>query len=131
MPAMVAGLNCSTQRLDFICTTPATELTPLPVPHTVCACSVPFNTSTTQFSTNSVYSIWYITVFDCCNPPGLQVAALESATRSGGAFNQPQYLHLKEALQAVVMRLDALQLSGDARAMRRQMIDRALAGQDR
>ncbi|KAF6252280.1 hypothetical protein COO60DRAFT_541941 [Scenedesmus sp. NREL 46B-D3] len=60
-----------------------------------------------------------------------QVDALEAATRGGGGFNQPQCLHLQEALAAVVTSLDALQLSGDARAMRQQMIDRAAAGQDR
>ncbi|WIA41108.1 hypothetical protein OEZ86_004737 [Tetradesmus obliquus] len=60
-----------------------------------------------------------------------QVEALEAATRGAGGFNQPQALHLQEALAGVIASLDALQLSGDARAMRRQMIDRAAAGQDR
>jgi hypothetical protein len=41
----------------------------------------------------------------------LQVEALEAATRGGGGFNQPQYLHLQEALAAVVASLDALQVS--------------------
>eukprot|EP00882_Tetradesmus_deserticola_P017950 GHRQ01019261.1.p1 GENE.GHRQ01019261.1~~GHRQ01019261.1.p1 ORF type:complete len:246 (+),score=99.71 GHRQ01019261.1:1218-1955(+) len=60
-----------------------------------------------------------------------QVEALEAATRGSGGFNQPQCLHLQESLAAVVNSLEALQLSGDARAMRRQMIDRAAAGQER
>jgi hypothetical protein len=40
----------------------------------------------------------------------LQVEALEAATRGGGGFNQPQYLHLQEALAAVVTSLDGLQV---------------------
>jgi hypothetical protein len=39
------------------------------------------------------------------------VEALEAATHGGGGFNQPQYLHLQEALAAVVTSLDGLQVS--------------------
>ncbi|KAF8062701.1 SPAC3H8.02 [Scenedesmus sp. PABB004] len=60
-----------------------------------------------------------------------QVDALDAASRGGGAFNQPQYLHLRESLGAALTQLDALHLAGDARAMRRQMADRVLAGLDK
>eukprot|EP00775_Hariotina_reticulata_P009315 gene9315-9480_t len=60
-----------------------------------------------------------------------QVDQLEASSRYSVTFNQPQYLHLKESLSDVIDSLDKLQLTGDARNMRRQMRDRALTGLDR
>lgn len=39
-----------------------------------------------------------------------QVDQLDSAARYGGAFNQPQYLHLKESLSSVIQQLNNLQV---------------------
>lgn len=39
-----------------------------------------------------------------------QVDQLDSAARSGGAFNQPQYLHLKESLSSIIQHLNNLQV---------------------
>jgi hypothetical protein len=40
---------------------------------------------------------------------GLQVDQLDSAARSGGSFNQPQYLHLKESISSIIQHLNNLQ----------------------
>jgi hypothetical protein len=60
-------------------------------------------------------------LFCCC-----QVEALEAATRGGGGFNQPQYLHLQEALAAVVTSLDALQVSHVATFVCAAVVDACL-----
>lgn len=39
-----------------------------------------------------------------------QVDQLDWAARSGGAFNQPQYLHLKESLSSIIQHLNNLQV---------------------
>eukprot|EP00879_Flechtneria_rotunda_P022502 GHRR01023753.1.p1 GENE.GHRR01023753.1~~GHRR01023753.1.p1 ORF type:complete len:1357 (+),score=559.90 GHRR01023753.1:692-4762(+) len=59
-----------------------------------------------------------------------QVDEMDAMTRSSGVygFNRPQYLNLKESLNAILTHLNQLQLSGDARAMRRQMRERVQAG---
>jgi hypothetical protein len=42
---------------------------------------------------------------------GLQVDQLDSAARSGGSFNQPQYLHLKESISSIIQHLNNLQVN--------------------
>lgn len=42
----------------------------------------------------------------------LQVDQLDAATRTGGGFNQPQYLHLKESISSIIQHLNNLQVGG-------------------
>jgi hypothetical protein len=43
----------------------------------------------------------------CC---GVQVDQLDASARTGGGFNQPQYLHLKESLSSIIQQLNNLQV---------------------
>jgi hypothetical protein len=40
----------------------------------------------------------------------LQVDQLDASTRTGGGFNQPQYLHLKESISSIIQHLNNLQV---------------------
>ncbi|KAI8462946.1 MAG: hypothetical protein J3K34DRAFT_527396 [Monoraphidium minutum] len=60
-----------------------------------------------------------------------QVDDLDAAVRSGAAFNQPQYLALREQVAAMQGQLEALAVVGQARLMRGNLRQRAAAAADK
>lgn len=63
-------------------------------------------------ATDGIATEWFHqTMFDWSSAAiVLQVDQLDSAARYGGAFNQPQYLHLKESISSIIQHLNNLQV---------------------
>lgn len=80
-------------------------------PHTVWLASQPAG-CVAACSAVLAYSRVADTAPVCCALLVLQVDQLDAATRTGGGFNQPQYLHLKESISSIIQHLNNLQVGG-------------------